>query len=55
MNNQNIIYFQNKLRENRIFEKFGIQKIGVFGSFVKDENYNNVDLLIDENISSIND
>ncbi|MBI2271677.1 MAG: nucleotidyltransferase domain-containing protein [Bacteroidetes bacterium] len=40
----------NLLRKENIFEKFGLSKIGVFGSFIRGEKYNDIDLLIEDNI-----
>lgn len=41
---------QTYLREERIFERFGLSRIGVFGSFARGESYHDIDLLIDESI-----
>ncbi|GAB3795126.1 hypothetical protein GCM10028819_10670 [Spirosoma humi] len=41
---------QTYLRENQIFDRFGLTRIGVFGSFVRGESYQDIDLLIDEKI-----
>jgi uncharacterized protein len=48
---ENIQAFQEFLRSNNIFERFGIKRIGVFGSFARGEKYNDIDLLIDEDIN----
>ena len=41
---------QTYLREKQIFDRFGLTRIGVFGSFVRGESYRDIDLLIDEKI-----
>lgn len=38
------------LREKRVFDRFGLSRIGVFGSFVRGEAYRDIDLLIEEEI-----
>lgn len=43
--------FRDFLRENKIFERFGLIRIGVFGSFARGEKYNDIDLLIEENLT----
>ena len=35
------------LRERGIFERYGLERIGVYGSFARGEDYRDVDLLID--------
>jgi len=44
--------FQNFLREKQLFSKYNLSKVGLFGSFVRDdENAQDIDILIDnENI-----
>ena len=41
---------QNFLRSNKVFERFGINRIGIFGSFARGEKYNDIDLLLEEKI-----
>ncbi|GAB2541004.1 nucleotidyltransferase family protein [Spirosoma aerophilum] len=41
---------QTYLRERQVFDRFGLTRIGVFGSFVRGESYRDIDLLIDEKI-----
>ncbi|MFI5221496.1 MAG: nucleotidyltransferase family protein [Bacteroidia bacterium] len=43
--------FQDFLRTNNVFERFGFKRIGVFGSFSRGENYNDIDLLLEENLN----
>lgn len=38
---------ENLLRQHRIFERYGLERIGVYGSFARGEVYRDVDLLID--------
>lgn len=42
--------FQAYLREKQVFDRFGLSRIGVFGSFVRGETYRDIDLLIEEDI-----
>ena len=42
--------FQSYLRQEKTFDRFGICRIGVFGSFVRGEVYRDIDILIDETI-----
>lgn len=45
-----LISFQRFLRENDIFNRFGLDRIGIFGSFVRGGKYNDIDLLLDKRI-----
>ncbi len=48
---RNISKFQHYLRKNRIFSRFNVNRVGVFGSFARDEaNSNDIDILIEEDI-----
>jgi hypothetical protein len=42
--------FCSYLKNEKIFDQFGLKKIGVFGSFARDEKYNDIDLLIEEEL-----
>jgi len=42
---QNIVYI---LRKNDVFQKLGVDRIGIFGSYARGESYNDIDLLLDE-------
>ena len=42
--------FQAYLQDEKIFDRFGINRIGVFGSFARGEAYRDIDILIDETI-----
>lgn len=50
MSVNNFQSLQTYLREKQIFDRFGLTRIGVFGSFVRGESYQDIDLLIDEKI-----
>jgi predicted nucleotidyltransferase len=36
------------LRKNNIFQKLGVSRIGIFGSYARGERYKDIDLLLDE-------
>jgi predicted nucleotidyltransferase len=38
------------LRKERIFEEFGISKLGLFGSFARGEKYHDIDILLEQNM-----
>ncbi|MDR3194138.1 MAG: nucleotidyltransferase domain-containing protein [Tannerella sp.] len=47
----NLLVLQQYLRENRIFSQYNLKRIGVFGSFARDEaNANDIDILIEDEI-----
>jgi len=48
----NLMIFQNFLREEQLFSKYNLSKVGLFGSFARnDKNAQDIDILIDnENI-----
>ena len=47
----NTLELQRYLRKNRIFSRFNMDKVGVFGSFARDEaNANDIDILIANDI-----
>ena len=48
MQPQTIQDIQNYFNEHDLFNKFGLTKIGVFGSFARGEKFNDIDLLIEE-------
>lgn len=50
MSVNNFQSLQTYLREKQIFDRFGLTRIGVFGSFVRGESYQDIDLLIDDKI-----
>ena len=47
----NISILQQYLRNNRIFSKYKLNRVGIFGSFARDEeNANDIDILIEDDI-----
>lgn len=38
------------LKTNRFFERFGLKKIGLFGSLARGEKFNDIDLLIEDDL-----
>lgn len=50
MSVNNFQSLQTYLLEKQIFDRFGLTRIGVFGSFVRGESYQDIDLLIDDKI-----
>ncbi len=47
----NIANIQQYLRNNQLFSRFNLHKIGFFGSFARDEeNANDIDILIEDDI-----
>ena len=45
-----VIRLEEFFHQNDIFNRFGLSRIGIFGSFARGEKYNDIDLLIEENI-----
>lgn len=49
--NNNVLAFQQYFRENRLFSRFNLQRIGLFGSYARGEKEaNDIDILIEEDI-----
>ena len=47
----NISILQQYFRNNRIFSEYNLTRIGIFGSFARDEeNANDIDILIEDDI-----
>ncbi len=46
----NFSSLQDFLRQNDVFKRFGLSRIGIFGSFIRGEKYNDIDLLLEENL-----
>lgn len=38
------------LRKERIFEEFGISRLGLFGSFARGEKYRDIDILLEQHL-----
>lgn len=49
INNQ-IDQIEDVLVNNKLFEKFNLNRIGVFGSAARREQSNDIDLLIEDNV-----
>lgn len=47
--NNQITELKNIMICNNLFERFNINRIGVFGSTARGENSNDIDILIDDN------
>ncbi len=48
----NSLYALEKyLRKARLFDLLGVSKIGVFGSFAREEKFKDIDLLIEDNVT----
>jgi predicted nucleotidyltransferase len=39
------------LRNENVFDQFGLNRIGVFGSFARGEKYHDIDFLIEQNLN----
>ncbi|WP_020598322.1 nucleotidyltransferase family protein [Spirosoma panaciterrae] len=42
--------FQAYLTQENIFDRYGLSRIGVFGSFARGETYRDIDILLEEPI-----
>lgn len=42
---------QNYLQQANAFNLLGVNKIGIFGSFARGEEFNDIDILIEEDVS----
>lgn len=47
MSNTNIEEFSHMLRENRLLEKYRIEKVSLFGSFARGEDANDIDIFVE--------
>lgn len=43
-------FFQMHLRTNQIFDRFGLGRIGVFGSFARGESFQDIDVIVEDDI-----
>ena len=41
---------QNYFNEHDLFNKYGLTKLGVFGSFARGEKFNDIDLYVEDDI-----
>jgi predicted nucleotidyltransferase len=39
------------LRVENIFDEFGLKRLGIFGSFARGEKYNDIDILVEQNLN----
>jgi predicted nucleotidyltransferase len=49
----NIEAFQQAIKEEKLLNKYDLEKIGIFGSFARGENANDIDFYIDKDDFSI--
>ena len=49
-NNSQIEQIKNVMVYNKLFERFNLNRIGIFGSAARGEQSNDIDLIIEENI-----
>jgi hypothetical protein len=48
---KNITGLENYFRKTNLFELLGVSRLGVFGSFAREEKFNDIDLLIEDNVT----
>lgn len=48
---KNVKQLESYLRETRLFDLLGINRIGVFGSFARKEKFKDIDLLIEDEVN----
>ncbi len=48
MKKHNYITFERTLKKKQILKKYGIDRIGLFGSFARGEEYNDIDVFIED-------
>ena len=48
---KNIHDLENYFRKANLFTLLGVTKIGVFGSFARNEKFKDIDLLIEDNVN----
>ena len=53
MNMENIKTLQQAIKKEKILNKYNLEKIGIFGSFARGENANDIDFYIDKDDYSI--
>lgn len=41
---------ETTLRKERIFEEFGLTRLGLFGSFARGEKYHDIDILLEQHM-----
>jgi predicted nucleotidyltransferase len=48
MNELTVEKFSEILRKNRLLKKYGIEKMSLFGSFIRGKKFNDIDILVEE-------
>lgn len=48
MNKQTYTTLEKTLKKKEILKKYGIDRVGVFGSLARGEKYNDIDLFIED-------
>jgi predicted nucleotidyltransferase len=48
---KNIHELEKYFRKTNLFNLLGVSRIGVFGSFARNEKFNDIDLLIEDNVN----
>lgn len=48
--NKQVAELEKAMIQNNLFEKFNLNKVGVFGSATRDEQANDIDVLIEDNV-----
>ena len=49
---KNLKDLENYFKKADLFSLLGVDKIGVFGSFARNEKFNDIDLLIEDDVNS---
>jgi len=49
-NNMTLQELENILRQQNVFETFGLTQLGVFGSFARGEAYHDIDFLLEQDL-----
>ncbi len=48
----NVRELESYFRNEKMFDILGIDKIGVFGSFARNESFNDIDLIIEDDVKT---
>lgn len=48
--NSQIAEFEKAMVQNKIFERFNLNRVGIFGSAARGEQSNDIDVLVEDNI-----
>jgi len=49
---KNIKQLEIYFRKEKMFDLLGINRIGIFGSFARNEHFNDIDILIEEDVNA---